>query len=923
MSLSELRVLQLKHGIPCQFFSLSEALDAPYLHALDPPNSLRQAIDTYTVPWNEHFATPRAVEVYTDGSAVYCHERECKVAAWAFVVVLRNQQLQPHVLGWKSGFVSTMSADGDQAQPINVDAFQAELEALFHACQWAFACPHVHAAVPLFLVSDAAVAIHGVDAQWSVQSREIVQTVIRPMLLGLHQMTQLWPQWQKAHNGCLFNELVDHVAKHQTAHKHISPVPIHVTQEEKQSLPWLWLAVKAQLQNGPVLFLADSLHFPVAPPLTGADEKCWIMHESVPAPAMQFDASVTTFNVNMLKDWVAKPGKGKTWTARTALLKEQARNQTILFLQETRAPRTTDWNSDAWFGFSAAACRGVGGIEIWFSKRNPIAFAHTDGQDTAVLLQPQCATVAHASSQILAVRYSDPFIQFFAVSAHAPHEHTDDLQKDRFWDLLSKVTDMADGLPVIIGLDGNARIGEFTDSAIGGHCPDAENNNGRRLHAYLLRHQLHVPSTFESTIWTTQETYGTWRSKTAWWRLDYVIVPMAWSPAKHTMTIDLIGLDLNFDDHVSLTDRIQVPLAPTHRQAKPKPQQPFDRHAMLTSEGRSLCWQAMHEFLQQVDQSAWQMPADQYAQSMHLHFHAALPAAFPKVRRKARATWLSDATWDLLTWSRRNRRSARQVRSHIRTSSLRRMFQDWRACCPSQQQSERWMTILRERQTSCIPDNAWLKAAYFAEAVYFRQAVRARQCLRVSLQQDEARNLELLAQDKKVQSASLHPGNMWRKLKHLTPKWRHMHRNRPVKYTVTQQALAHHFAEVESADLVPLQEVSAQLVHRQCHSVQCSPHEDLSLDQIPSILEVEQAIRHVHNHKATVGVTTAELFHACPMTAAQIVYPFVIKAVLDYQEAFTHKGGLLVPLWKKRGPASEPSSFRAILISSLVPKVMH
>lgn len=69
----------------------------------------------------------------------------------------------------------------------------------------------------------------------------------------------------------------------------------------------------------------------------------------------------------------------------------------------------------------------------------------------------------HASSQILAVRYSDQRIQFVAISAHAPHEHVDDTQKDKFWNLLSKVTAAADGLPVILGIDGNARIGEITD----------------------------------------------------------------------------------------------------------------------------------------------------------------------------------------------------------------------------------------------------------------------------------------------------------------------------------------------------------------------------------------------------------------------------------------------------------------------------
>lgn len=275
------------------------------------------------------------------------------------------------------------------------------------------------------------------------------------------------------------------------------------------------------------------------------------------------------------------------------------------------------------------------------------------------------------------------------------------------------------------------------------------------------------------------------------------------------MTIDLIGIDFKFEDHVSVTDRIQVTLHPTHQQAKTRPRQSFDRHAMLTPQGRLSSWQALQDFSNSVEQGVWHWAADTtYAEHMHKHFDSLLPVLFPKTRRKPRAAWLSEVTWDLLAWSRRNRRAARNVRSHIRGAFLRQIFQDWRACCESQQRSPRWLAILHERVTQCIPDNAWLKAASVAEAIYFRQAVRARQQLRVSLQRDEAANLEQLAADRRDAFADLQPGNMWHKLKDLTPKWRHMHRNRPVKFTVAQQALATHFGEVEAADLVPLTDVS-------------------------------------------------------------------------------------------------------------------
>lgn len=66
-----------------------------------------------------------------------------------------------------------------------------------------------------------------------------------------------------------------------------------------------------------------------------------------------------------------------------------------------------------------------------------------------------------------------------------------------------------------------------------------------------------------------------------------------------------------------------------------------------------------------------------------------------------------------------------------------------------------------------------------------------------------------------------------------------------------------------------------------------------------------------------------ELCAACPTLLAKQYYSVLMKLVVHGQESLCHKGGLLVPAFKGKGSTLNPTSYRSLLISSHMGKVLH
>ena len=93
---------------------------------------------------------------------------------------------------------------------------------------------------------------------------------------------------------------------------------------------------------------------------------------------------------------------------------------------------------------------------------------------------------------------------------------------------------------------------------------------------------------------------------------------------------------------------------------------------------------------------------------------------------------------------------------------------------------------------------------------------------------------------------------------------------------------------------------------------------------IPSLTALETAFRRVQKGKALgLDGVPPEICKACPVLLAKQSYSALLKLMTHGQESSHHKGGVLVPAYKGKGSRLAPSSYRSLLISSHLGKVLH
>ena len=98
----------------------------------------------------------------------------------------------------------------------------------------------------------------------------------------------------------------------------------------------------------------------------------------------------------------------------------------------------------------------------------------------------------------------------------------------------------------------------------------------------------------------------------------------------------------------------------------------------------------------------------------------------------------------------------------------------------------------------------------------------------------------------------------------------------------------------------------------------------LQIEDVPSLVELEMAYRHVKPHKATgPDRIDASMCAKHPAIFARKTYSQLIKLFAHGQECLLHKGGRLQPIWKQKGPRHLCSAYRSVLISSHVGKSLH
>ncbi|CAE7455880.1 unnamed protein product [Symbiodinium sp. CCMP2592] len=137
-----------------------------------------------------------------------------------------------------------------------------------------------------------------------------------------------------------------------------------------------------------------------------------------------------------------------------------------------------------------------------------------------------------------------------------------------------------------------------------------------------------------------------------------------------------------------------------------------------------------------------------------------------------------------------------------------------------------------------------------------------------------------------------------------------------------RQCWLEHFASIEAGSQSSPCEIVRECLHRQAGK-SLDDYTVTHLDA-PTLGDLEWALRSTATDRAYgLDGLPGELLHYCAPLLARPVFQLQLKSLLTLAEPIQHKGGVLHCVYKRKGPKQQCSSYRGILVSSVVSKSLH
>ena len=899
-------------GLP----DFADKLTSPYLQlSQNIPTSQQVGEDHATLvdDWNRavDFAIanqhhdPEQIAIYTDGSKLWNEHLIEDTSGWSFVVAAKwPSSLQWGIVGHSSASVN-LTADSDSWIGATAhQSYQSELEAIIRALLWLCQSPWIHGGMQCTLISDATSALYAVDGSFTVR-HIYFSKVVRPLCKFVDSLAPIALRWEKAHAGQIFNELADHLAGKaaRSAPQTFQASIIHPIRDQ-QLLAWLWFCGNAR-QIYPELPKVDSsgFHLPIPRPLKCVD----FQRPKVDVSGyLALDFQALTCNINSFKD--DSTPEQLSWKGRAELIRQQALElgAHCLCWQETRRRYTGMWTSNQFAGFEVASDDGKGGVALWFRTDIPFAVQVKDKNRHPVNFNAKDFTILHAHHELLVVKYRCAYWKAIFISAHAPNDTTTDVEKEKFWNLLTQVLLPFDGWPLVLGIDANARIGGDYWPGVGNFSGDIPNDNGQRFLRFLQHHRMCVPATFEKHVVSPTEDQGTWLSKGGWKRIDFIAYPISWLHNAQFATWAIsIEKDVLKDDHKAACVRCRVafPVANQTISTTPHVRLRVDTAQINTNEGRKLCSNIMDQMLHQ--QPGFEASADVHAAFLQQTAQEQLTHCFPAKPRVTKPSWISDETWNTVGQTRAVRRKLQQLRVTWTKAIQFEIFYAWK--------------VSSRRRPAC---RAWLKQHDFETACALQELYRIRRTRCLSLRADEAAFLDRCARSSHDELNEAKGTDLWKKIRYNLPKYRRR-RHQVLPFESTQEAFLHHFANIEDATIQTEEDLRKFSTEHSSSAIAAAIHMQVASEDLPSVYELEDAIRDLQVGRSSIGCLPAEFLRADPAASATLLFPSLLALFRFFQQPMSWKGGQYYPLFKGKGSAAEPAGYRAILIGNAIPKVFH
>lgn len=725
----------------------------------------------------------------------------------------------------------------------------------------------------------------------------------------------------KAHPNQPCNEFVDAVAKAlgKTLVKEATKTWIVAKQDpslfvaEDQRLQWAWWHI-------------DVLFDPVLPKWCDGELKVEAPRENWSTQGVtaiehgnkgslgkvEFRLKVVSYNVMTLQS-VNEDGKHQSEAGRAEFLRKQFDYFKVhaIGLQEARGRKDAIFTAEDYIRIVSGGSGGAGnhhGCELWLSRIIP--FGVSGGK--RILLDTKMITVIFSSPRLIAVNVNLPGGRLQFVVAHAPHEMSEDDDKEEWWQRFeAHIGAWRNKCRMIIVGDFNARLQVPSEGRIGDRlCDGKDSNNGERLSGILDAFNLVAPSTFscyhQGQDWTWTHPKGNHA------RLDYVLLQCDEDWDIHASYVEnRITTSTAARDHEPVV--LEVGWNFEKGRILPK-QKSYDWEQMATREGRDKLRRAVAS----VEIPAWDTDVHEHWQLLEDGLHRVLHENFPSGGPKRRRDIFREETWD-----------TRQAKVNVKT-----ILAD--------------LDELEDRLWQSIALQAWHDGAdlssgrrlHLLEAVLIELVKR--RCLgafrhlskrlREGIKEDKAIYIETLVSEANNAKST----DIYKKLKQLRvgasfrkkavqalPQLRDEQGEMAGDAFERDAIWSRHCARMEAGVRTTTHRLLLRARRKAVDRWDEGDYLDRHLQEAPTLQELEGCFRRVKMHKAPgADSLRSDLCHLAPTEMAKQCFSLLLKVFWKREEPVQMKGGVLISA-HKGGDYKEVSNFRSLLLSSHMGKCMR
>ena len=836
--------------------------------------------------------------IFTDGSSRKGH------AAWAFnIVCARHSQSGTSFMrvGFAGGELT------DDVGPVSITPHDAESTAIIAACEYLLSRQDA-STIRVCLHFDAIAAGFGSTGQNNIirqdpalsqrqkAARILVSLVQRRnnAFLGCHVY---------AHEGQPWNEMADSIAK-QVAQGWMPGNQAELRSGVLLKHPlrdWAWMQI-SPTDELPCLETVIQNETP-NPSRATVDATLDVNQEQDRKSQWAATINFASVNVETLEQDHVVPQTQVTYKAAELMLQFVEANLHFIGIQESRARSNGRTQHGPFACLVSAGDNGQAGVELWINEQavaDALGIPFQAHQDVGVW---------HATSRIMAATCHFGQESIDVLVAYAPQRGQGDIAVSNWWKELHNVLQKREqNFPCFLLGDFNCRLGSVETELIGGVGAEFEDFAGQYLRELCHNFRLLIPSTMSEfhtgASWTHINARGTCH------RLDYILVSDLCRSGISSSWVDY-DIDVMNGDRDHKVVVVSVALEITTGSAKSMKRTPLYNR----NQARDFQKHTQNSLIANMPMCPWLCDTNEHWSRLRDFAQQVCVQSFPKTKRTPRQLYFTEKVWNVLCYRKDLRQEHRSVQRARNQLWLNFCFQGWRSKGLGDQDYRSWkmgrhlfnlqeaVTLEMRRQT----DLKFRQLKKHAWKAWVRQQLDTRV---QQLQGAKASEIYQILKPRRIIDQKR--GRNRRHLPGLQDHdgvWRTSRADIALSWK-TQ------FAAIEHAQDVQLQQLLEDSKARS------SPITEEQILQIPTLYELEGAIRNMNVNKATgVDGLGAELWKMNTAHTAMRIFSLFLKCSVRRQAIVEHAGGWILPLFKGKGNPCKMAGYRAILLEPTLARV--